>query len=355
MLRCHSLTLAATETQAIRLMPAVDRAGLFGRLVGPAASMLAVQSVPGTVAVHAKMVRGPRLMKENPTDPSLPVPPASSRPAAIERPSAGASDWRQQLHTVVFEADTPAGRRFDSVLLVVIVFSVIAVSLESIHAVRDRFGGLLRAVEWGITALFTFEYLLRLIAVRRPWRYALSFYGLVDLLAILPTYLSLFIAGAQSLQVVRALRLLRVFRIFKLTHFVGEAALLQAALKASARKITIFLGAVITVVLIFGALMYLVEGEASGFTSIPTSIYWAIVTMTTVGYGDIAPQSPLGRIIASLLMIAGYGILAVPTGIVTIELAEAQRKSRNTQACPACGRGDHADDASYCKYCGEKL
>lgn len=294
-------------------------------------------------------------MDVKPSSPAVDVSPAGGRTTSIERPAAGASDWRQRLHTIVFEADTPGGRRFDTILLLLISVSVIAVSLESIHSVRDRWGDLLRAVEWGVTGLFTVEYALRLVAVRRPWRYALSFYGLVDLLAILPTYLSLFVAGTQSLQVVRALRLLRVFRIFKLTQFVGEAALLRAALQASARKITIFLGAVVTVVLIFGALMYLIEGEESGFTSIPTSIYWAVVTMTTVGYGDIAPHSPLGRIVASILMIAGYGILAVPTGIVTIELAEAQRKSRNTQACPACGRGDHADDAAYCKHCGEKL
>lgn len=295
-------------------------------------------------------------MNPSPTNPSEksfagrePLPPA------IERPGAGAQPWRQRLHTLIFEADTPAGHRFDTTLLLMICLSVLAVSLESIHSVRDRYGHLLRMLEWGITGLFTVEYALRLTAVRRPWRYALSFYGVVDLLAILPTYLSLFVAGTQSLQVVRALRLLRVFRIFKLTQFVGEAALLRAALQASARKITIFLGAVVTVVLIFGALMYLIEGEESGFTSIPMSIYWAIVTMTTVGYGDITPHSPLGRIVASILMIAGYGIIAVPTGIVTIELAEAQRKARNTQACPACGRGDHADDAVHCKYCGEKL
>lgn len=317
--------------------------------------MLAVGKRAGRFLAHGKSDRGLRRMAVNPGPSPEDVVIAGSRTQPIERPAPGASDWRQRLHTIIFEADTPGGRRFDTLLLILILVSVIAVSLESIHAVRDRWGDVLRSVEWGVTGLFTLEYALRLLAVRRPWRYAISFYGLVDLLAILPTYLSLFVAGTQSLQVVRALRLLRVFRIFKLTQFVGEAALLRAALHASARKITIFLGAVITVVLIFGALMYLIEGEESGFTSIPTSIYWAVVTMTTVGYGDIAPHTPLGRIVASLLMIAGYGILAVPTGIVTIELAEAQRKARNTQACPACGRGDHADDAVYCKYCGEKL
>jgi voltage-gated potassium channel len=294
-------------------------------------------------------------MKPNPGFPAkLFVPPPDWIPP-VERPPPEASGWRHRLHTIIFEADTPGGRRFDTALFLIILLSVLAVSLESIGEMRLRYGQKLRVLEWVITGLFTVEFLLRLLAVRRPWRYVLSFYGLVDLIAILPTYLSLFFAGAQSLQVVRALRLLRVFRVFKLTQFVGEAALLQAAMRASARKITIFLGAVVTIVLIVGTLMYLIEGEEAGFTSIPVSVYWAIVTMTTVGYGDITPESPLGQVIASMLMIAGYGIIAVPTGIVTIELAEAQRKSRNTQACPACGRGNHADDASFCKYCGEKL
>jgi len=283
-----------------------------------------------------------------------PVPRPGWIPA-YEKPRPEASGWRHRLHTIIFEADTPGGRRFDLLLFVAILISVVAVSLESISGVRLRFGPELRVLEWVITGLFTLEYGLRLLAVRRPWRFVLSFYGLVDLLAILPTYLSLFFAGAQSLQVVRALRLLRVFRVFKLTQFVGEAALLQAAMRASARKITIFLGVVMTIVLIVGTLMYLIEGEQAGFTSIPISVYWAIVTMTTVGYGDITPQSPLGQILASVLMIAGYGIIAVPTGIVTIELAGVQWKSQNTQACRACGRGNHADDATYCKYCGEKL
>lgn len=274
---------------------------------------------------------------------------------ADEKPNPKAPGWRHRLHTIIFEADTPGGRRFDLLLIVAILISVVAVSIESISAVWLRYGPELRVLEWVITGLFTLEYGLRLLAVRRPWRYALSFYGLVDLLAILPTYLSLFLDGAQSLQVVRALRLLRVFRVFKLTQFVGEAALLQAAMRASARKITIFLGVVMTVVLIVGTLMYLIEGRQAGFTSIPISVYWAIVTMTTVGYGDITPQSPLGQMVASMLMIAGYGIIAVPTGIVTIELAGAHRKSRNTQACRACGRGNHDDDAHYCKFCGGKL
>jgi voltage-gated potassium channel len=196
---------------------------------------------------------------------------------------------------------------------------------------------------------------MRLFCVGRPARYARSFFGIVDLLAILPSYLSLVVPGAQSLLVIRALRLLRIFRVLKLVQFVGEARELRAALKASARKIIVFIGAVLTIVIIVGAMMYLIEGEANGFTSIPTSIYWAIVTMTTVGYGDIAPLTPLGKILASAIMILGYGIIAVPTGIVSVELAGATRKNINTRACPDCGVGSHDHDAVHCKFCGAKL
>jgi voltage-gated potassium channel len=213
----------------------------------------------------------------------------------------------------------------------------------------------LRAVEWFFTALFTIEYALRLISIGRPMRYAISFYGIIDLLAIVPTYLSLLVAGTQSLIVIRALRLLRTFRVLKLVHFVGEASLLRAAIRASVRKIIVFLTFVLTLVLIIGALMYLVEGEPSGFSNIPESIYWAIVTLTTVGYGDIAPQTVLGRFLASIVMIMGYGIIAVPTGIVTVELAGASRKPITTQACPLCAAEGHDADAAYCKRCGGKL
>ena len=268
---------------------------------------------------------------------------------------AGLSPRRQWLHEAIFEADTPIGRRVDFVILMAIVLSVIAVCLESVHSIRDAYGTILRWVEWGLTGMFTIEYGLRLVALKRPWTYVRSFYGIVDLLAILPTYLSLFVVGTQSLLVVRALRLLRVFRILKLTHYVGEARMLKAALWASGRKITIFIGVVLTCVLIAGALMYVVEGEEHGFTSIPKSVYWAIVTMTTVGYGDISPETPLGQTIAAILMILGYGVIAVPTGIVTVAMSDALKKSTNTQACPSCGAGEHADDASFCKYCGSKL
>ncbi len=268
---------------------------------------------------------------------------------------AGRAGWKEKLHEVIFEADTAAGKAFDVALLVCIVLSVVAVMLESVGSIASQHQLLLRRLEWVFTILFTVEYVLRLACLRRPLRYAKSFFGLVDFLALVPTYLSLFIGGAHSLLVIRALRLLRVFRVFKLAHFVGEERMLALALKASARKIVIFVGAVMTVVLIVGTLMYLIEGEENGFTSIPLSIYWAIVTMTTVGYGDIAPQTVLGKFVASGLMIAGYGVIAVPTGIVTVELTQAQKVSTNTQSCPSCSAEGHAWDAQYCKFCGSEL
>ena len=273
----------------------------------------------------------------------------------MTQPLAATGGRRARLHEIIFEAETPLGKAFDISLLIAIVLSVVAVCLESVASVRETHGDVLRAVEWLFTILFTIEYVLRLACVGRPWRYALSFFGIVDLLAIVPTYLSLMVAGTQSLIVIRALRLLRVFRVLKLAHFVGEARLLHAALRASSRKIVVFLGGVLTVVLIVGSLMYLVEGAENGFTSIPQSVYWAIVTMTTVGYGDIAPQTVLGKVLASLVMILGYGIIAVPTGIVTVEIAGALRHSTRTDACMECGAEDHASDAVYCKYCGAKL
>ena len=262
--------------------------------------------------------------------------------------------WQQQLHEVIFEAETPAGKAFDVALLVCIVASVVTVLLESVAPIRARYGGILRVLEWTFTILFTVEYALRLACVGRPLRYATSFFGIVDLLAIVPTYLSVFFAGAQSLIVIRALRLLRIFRVLKLAHFVGEARMLQAALHASLRKITVFLGTVVTIVLIVGALMYLVEGEASGFTSIPQGMYWAIVTLTTVGYGDIAPQTVVGKLLASIVMIMGYGIIAVPTGIVSAELALVATRLPGG-ICDACGYVEADPDARYCKKCGESI
>jgi len=253
------------------------------------------------------------------------------------------------------EADTPAGKAFDVALLVFILASVVAVMLESVVSVREDYGSALRAFEWVITILFTVEYGLRLYCVGRPLAYAFSFYGIVDLLAILPTYLSVVFTGAQSLLVIRALRLLRVFRVLKLVHFVGEATELRVALRASARKIVVFLGAVITLVLVVGAIMYLIEGEESGFTSIPQGMYWAVVTMTTVGYGDIAPQTVPGKLLASLIMILGYGIIAVPTGIVSVEMSAARGRAVSTQVCPRCASEGHEPGAKFCKNCGSPL
>lgn len=264
--------------------------------------------------------------------------------------------WRQRLHTVIFESDTPAGWAFDLVLLVFIVASIAAVCLESVASFRARHGTVLRAAEWFFTVVFAVEYALRLLSVRYPGRYARSFFGVVDLLTVLPTPLSLLLPGAQSLLVVRVVRLLRVFRILKLASFLWQATVLMEALRASRQKITVFLGAVLTLVVFAGALMYLVEGPPNGFDSIPRGMYWAIVTVTTVGFGDIVPRTVLGQAIASLLMIMGYGIIAVPTGIVSVELANASRKfSVSGRACPGCGQAPHDDDARHCKHCGAIL
>jgi len=263
--------------------------------------------------------------------------------------------WRHHLYEVIFEADTQAGKTFDVALLVFIVLSVFTVMLESVASIRADHGVLLRRIEWSLTLLFTVEYVLRLISIGKPLRYALSFYGVIDLLSILPTYLSIFIAGSQSLLVIRALRLMRTFRVLKMVHFVGEAQLLRTAMQASFRKILVFLLFILTLVMILGSLMYLVEGSDSGFRNIPISIYWAIVTMTTVGYGDLAPVTVAGRVLASVIMILGYAIIAVPTGIVTVSLADAHRRGVTTQACPQCSGEGHDPDARHCKHCGAAL
>ncbi len=266
------------------------------------------------------------------------------------------SSPRARLHQIVFESDTPEGRAFDFALIAAILASVVAVSLDTTPGLSPGVYRGLRAVEWVLTVLFTIEYVLRLIAVRRPFAYAFSFFGIIDLLAILPTYLSLFYPGAQALLVVRVLRLLRVFRVLKLAHFLTEAAVLRRALRASVRKITVFLLTVVTLVVVIGALMYVVEGPEHGFTSIPTSMYWAVVTLTTVGYGDVAPRTPLGQALASLVMITGYGIIAVPTGIVTAELTAGRGAPRvSGQACPVCGVEGHDVDARFCDRCGAAL
>lgn len=264
--------------------------------------------------------------------------------------------WKSKLHEVIFETDTPAGKAFDLALLAAILVSVAVVSLDSVKEFHERHGTWLQLVELGVTGLFTVEYFLRLLSVKRPLRYAFSFFGLIDLLALLPTYLSPFIAGGNSLTVIRAFRLLRIFRILKAARYVREAQVLGQALKASGRKITVFMGAVLSLVLIIGALMYMIEGEKSGFTSIPQSMYWAVVTMTTVGYGDVAPVTAFGKFVASIVMLLGYGILAVPTGIVGDELLNPRTaKSVTTQNCSSCSQEGHDPDAQYCKYCGDPL
>jgi len=274
--------------------------------------------------------------------------------AAIERKPQ--QPWRKILFEIIFEADTPAGKGFDLALIFVILLSVLTVMLDSVSSIRARHGALLYALEWGFTLVFTVEYILRLLCVGRPVRYAVSFFGIVDLLAILPTYLSLLIFGSRYLAVVRVLRVLRVFRVLKLGHHTKEAGVLKKALYASHRKILIFLFVVLTLVVIIGSLMHLIERGTNGFTSIPASVYWAIVTLTTVGYGDISPQTGLGQFLAAVVMILGYSIIAVPTGIVTVEWSQASRRQQaNTQACPSCSAEGHDNDAVYCKFCGAKL
>jgi voltage-gated potassium channel len=272
-----------------------------------------------------------------------------------QHPPQERARWRIKLHEVIFEADTPTGKLFDELLIVSILISVAAVMLDSIGAVRANYGRLLYIVEWFFTILFTFEYLLRLSCVGKPLKYAKSFYGVVDLLAIIPTYLSLVLAGSHYLLVIRILRILRIFRILKLVTYLGEARLLIQALRSSSRKIAVFLYTVLTLVVIFGSLMYVIEGPENGFTSIPRSIYWAIVTLTTVGYGQVAPQTPVGQFLASVVMIMGYGIIAVPTGIVTVEMSQAFKPQVSTQSCPECSAEGHDVDAHNCKFCGAKL
>lgn len=263
--------------------------------------------------------------------------------------------WRRRLHTIIFEADTPAGKAFDVLLLLSIIASVVVVMLDSVESVSARYGTLLAALEWVFTILFTIEYILRLLSVRRPIAYMTSFFGIVDLIAIIPSYLSLVVPDARYLLIVRVLRLMRIFRILKLAEYLNEGQTLSRALLASRRKISVFLLTVVTIVIIVGALMYVVEGEASGFVNIPTGVYWAVVTLTTVGYGDIAPETPLGKALATVVMLIGYGIIAVPTGIVTVELARASAPPVSTQACPNCGAEGHDVDAQHCKYCGSVL
>ena len=265
-------------------------------------------------------------------------------------------DVKEKIRSIIFEASTPAGRAFDVFLIIVILLSVLVVLLDSVTSIHSEYGQVLLVIEWCFTLLFTVEYLLRLWTIQNTWLYARSFYGVVDLLGSLPTYLSIWFADAHYFLVVRVLRVLRIFRVFRMVRYVGEAELIAQALTASRRKITVFVCSVLALVVVFGSLMYLVEGGTNTeFSSIPQSIYWAVTTMTTVGYGDVAPDTALGRGLAAVIMIMGYGIIAVPTGIVTLELNEAHRKRANTRTCPECSAEGHSYEASFCWRCGSAL
>lgn len=266
------------------------------------------------------------------------------------------SAWRQTLNRIIFGAETKAAKAFDVVLIIMILLSIVTVMLDSVEVIRNQYRQLLYLSEWFFTLLFTLEYILRLLSVRRPLLYARSFFGFVDLLSILPTYLGLLIPGVGYMLTLRILRLLRIFRVLKLSEYMREANVLLIALNNSFKKIAVFLYTVLTLVVVFGALMYIVEGSEAGFTSIPRSVYWAIVTITTVGYGDISPQTALGQLLASTIMIMGYGIIAVPTGIYSAELMKSQKQNRiDNRPCPDCGATGHDIDAGYCKYCGHRL
>ncbi|WP_456388052.1 ion transporter [Desulfolithobacter sp.] len=263
--------------------------------------------------------------------------------------------WRERLFTIIFESDTPAGKAFDMILILTIGISVGVVMLDSVSSVREQWGAWLRLGEAVFTVLFTVEYVVRLLCVREPRRYATSFFGIVDLVAFLPGWIGFFFPGTSYMIIVRVLRILRVFRVLKLGAYLSESYLLLASLRASRKKIEVFLFTVTMLVIIFGSLMYLIEGEENGFTSIPRGVYWAIVTLTTVGYGDITPSTTLGQVLASIIMICGYGIIAVPTGIVSAEMVRSAGRPREERTCAGCEARFHDPDAVHCKYCGEKL
>ena len=265
--------------------------------------------------------------------------------------------WQQKLHEIIYEADTPAGKLFDVILLIVIIASIVFVMLESVKSIDNKYHNFLNISEWVITILFTIEYIARIVSVKKPLKYITSFYGIIDLLSTIPKYLSILFVGSHHLVALRALRLLRVFRILKLARYIGESNNLIIALKASRVRIAVFISFIIILCTILGTIMYLIEDDASGFTSIPESVYWAIVTLTTVGYGDIAPITPFGQFIASLVMILGYAIIVIPTGIITSELVKDSMKSvqTNTQSCPSCSVEKHRDNAEFCYKCGHTL
>ena len=265
--------------------------------------------------------------------------------------------WKQKLHEVIYEADTSGGKLFDVILLIMILASIILVMLESVNYLNEKYASFFNISEWVITIIFTIEYFLRIISINKPQKYIFSFFGIVDFLSTIPKYLSILFVGTHALVALRALRLLRIFRILKLARFVGESNNLVKALKASRAKISVFLFAVLIVSIILGTVMYLIEGPEHGFTSIPRSVYWCIVTLTTVGYGDISPETSLGQFIASIVMILGYGIIAVPTGIVSTEYAHQANNTvdLNTQSCGNCNESTHSDNAKFCHKCGKEL
>ena len=267
------------------------------------------------------------------------------------------NSFRQKIHEIIFEADTTNGKLFDIILLAAILLSIIGVMLESVYEIDRKYHELIIAFEWGFTILFTIEYFFRIYAVNRPFKYIFSFMGIVDLLAIIPTYLIFILPAAHSLSIIRAIRLIRIFRIFKLSRYLRGAHTMQIALRSSRPKIIVFLLSVILLVIILGTLMYVIESGArtNGFENIPNSIYWAIITLTTVGYGNIVPMTIFGKIVASFIMILGYGIIAVPTGIVTAEFSRKRREKVNTQVCPDCTAEGHEMEAKFCNKCGAKL
>ena len=276
-----------------------------------------------------------------------------SSPLAPDPPPAHWPAWRREVHEVIFGHETPAGKAFDVALILSITLSVVAVMLDSVGSIHDTYGRELQVAEWLFTVLFTIEYVLRLAVCPRPGQYARSFFGLVDLGSILPSYLSLLLPGSQALLVIRVLRVLRIFRVLKLAEYIGEADTLLIAIRRSRRKLAVFIATVLVLAVILGAAMYIVEGSTSGFTSIPLAVYWTIVTITTVGYGDIAPATPTGQALASVIMLLGYAIVAVPTGIVTVEMTKQRYAA--PRHCAGCGLDEHDPDARHCKRCGTPL
>ncbi|WP_347175044.1 ion transporter [Polaribacter uvawellassae] len=263
--------------------------------------------------------------------------------------------WKHRIHEIIYEADTKGGKIFDVILFIAIITSVILVMLESVASIDTEYHNILNISEWVITILFTIEYILRLVSIKQPLKYVFSFYGIIDLLSTIPKYLSFVLIGSHNLIALRALRLLRIFRILKLARYIGASNRLLVALRASKAKIAVFIFFIVIICTILGTVMYMIEGEENGYTSIPRSVYWAIVTLTTVGFGDITPQTPLGQLIASIIMILGYGIIAIPTGIISSEMTKMDSVNTNTQSCPNCLADKHKDKAEFCYKCGSKI